>query len=152
ALSDCTVGIVGMGHIGTAVARRAAAGGMRILACDIRPAAELQLQEPATRVITRDALPPEHDFVTLHVDPTPENRYLLSRERLAAMRPSAVLINAARGPIVGESALAAALEGGRLAGAALDVFDVEPLPAASPLRVLPNVYLAPHNANSSPAA
>lgn len=152
ALSDCTVGIVGFGHIGTAVARRAAACGMRILACDIRSIAGRTAGDLGVGVVSLDTLLPESDFVTLHVDLRPENRGLMNRDRIGLMRPSAVLINTARGPLVDEDALVAALEGGRLAGAALDVFDVEPLPAASRLRALPNVYLAPHNGNSSPAA
>lgn len=152
ALSECTVGIVGFGHIGTAVARRAAACRMRILACDIRPLAEGAASDLGVSFVTLDELLGDSDFVTLHADLRPQNRRLMNSERIGLMRPSAVLINTARGPLVDEDALASALQAGRLAGAALDVFEVEPLPATSPLRAIDNVYLAPHNANSSPAA
>jgi D-3-phosphoglycerate dehydrogenase len=152
ALSECTLGIVGFGHIGTAVARRAAAFGMRILACDVRPLAGNGVADLGMRVVPLEQLLAESDFVTLHADLRPENRKLMNATRIGLMRPSAVLINTARGPLVDEGALASALKEGRLAGAALDVFEVEPLPATSALRELPNVYLAPHNSNSSPGA
>lgn len=152
ALSDCTLGIVGFGHIGTAVARRADAFHMRILACDIRPSAEDAARQLGVHVVSLETLLAGCDFVTLHADLRAENRHLINAQRLALMRPSAFLINTARGPLVDEAALTEALLAGRLAGAALDVFEIEPLPAGSVLRTLPNVYLAPHNANSSASA
>jgi D-3-phosphoglycerate dehydrogenase len=82
----------------------------------------------------------------------PTSLHLLDATRLSRVRPGAILINCARGPVIDETALIAALDRGRLGGAALDVFEIEPLPAASPLRGMDNVLLAPHNANSSPAA
>jgi D-3-phosphoglycerate dehydrogenase / 2-oxoglutarate reductase len=151
ALNDCTLGIVGLGHIGAAVARRAAAFRMRTLAFDVRPiddeASALGVQPASLEQVLA-----ESDFVSLHADLRADNRYLMNAARLAQMRPTAVLINTARGPLVDEAALASALRDGRLAGAALDVFEYEPLPAESALRTLPNLHLAPHNANSSPAA
>lgn len=152
ALSECTLGIVGLGNIGTAVARRAAAFRMRLLACDVRPLDRSSAGELGVGIVSLEQLLTESDFVTLHADLRPENRHLVNADRLGLMRPSAVLINTARGALVDEAALASALDAGRLAGAALDVFEVEPLPAASVLRRLSNVYLAPHNANSSLAA
>jgi phosphoglycerate dehydrogenase-like enzyme len=101
---------------------------------------------------TLDQVLADSDFVSLHADMRPGNRNLIDAGRLAGMRPGACLINTARGALVDEAALADALRHGRLAGAALDVFVDEPLPAASPLRTLSNVYLAPHNANASPRA
>jgi D-3-phosphoglycerate dehydrogenase len=92
------------------------------------------------------------DFVSTNCDLNPSSSHLICKETLDWMKPEAVLINTARGPIVDEQALVAALKSGRIAGAALDVFEVEPLPADSALRVMDNVLLAPHNSNSSPAA
>jgi D-3-phosphoglycerate dehydrogenase len=149
ALSECTLGIVGFGDIGSAVARRAVSFRMRVLASEIRPIAD---RPNGVIVTTLEALLAESDFVTLHADLRPENHHLIDAARLAMMRPAAVLINTARGPLIDEAALVDALAGGRLAGAALDVFEHEPLPAASPLRRFSNVYLSPHNANSSHAA
>jgi D-3-phosphoglycerate dehydrogenase len=152
ALSECTLGIVGLGNIGTAVARRAAPFGMRVLACDVRPLNGRAAETADVGVVPLEQLLADSDFVSLHADLRPENGHLMNAERLALMRPSAVLINTARGPLIDEAALVTALRSGRLAGAALDVFETEPLPGTSPLRALPNVHLAPHNANSSPAA
>ena len=152
ALSECTLGIVGFGSIGRAVARRAAAFGMRLLACDSHPSAINGAEEVGVDIVPFETLLAESDFVTVHADLRSENRRLLNAERIALMRPSAVLINTARGGLVDEPALVAALQEGRLGGAALDVFEEEPLPASSVLRNLPNVYLTPHNANSSRAA
>jgi D-3-phosphoglycerate dehydrogenase len=92
------------------------------------------------------------DFVSINCDLNPTSRHLINAQTLALMKPEAVLINAARGPIMDEKALIEALQAKRLAGAALDVFEVEPLPLDSPLLKMDNVMLAPHNANSSPAA
>lgn len=151
-LAESTLGIVGCGNIGRAVARRAAAFHMRILACEVHPMATAAAAELGVTPASLERVLAESDFVTLHADLRPENRHLINAGRLALMRPSAILINTARGPLVDEAALAAAIESGRIAGAALDVFEHEPLPASSPLRHLPNVHLAPHNANSSAAA
>jgi D-3-phosphoglycerate dehydrogenase len=152
ALSECTIGIVGFGNIGRAVARRAAAFGMRMLACDQHPSGISAAETPGVQIVPLETLLAESDFVSLHADLRPENRRLLNAERIALMPARAVLINTARGGLVDEAALVAALQEGRLAGAALDVFEEEPLPATSALRSLPNVYLTPHNANSSRAA
>jgi D-3-phosphoglycerate dehydrogenase len=152
ALSECTIGIVGLGNIGQAVARRAAAFRMRILACDIKPIDAAAAAIPDLTMTMLDDVLAGSDFVTLHADLRSANRHLIDARRLGLLRPSAVLINTARGPLVDENALVSALREGRLAGAGLDVFEQEPLPATSPLRAMPNVYLSPHNANSSAAA
>jgi D-3-phosphoglycerate dehydrogenase len=103
-------------------------------------------------MVPLETLLAESDFVTLHADLRPENRHLIDEERIGQMKSGAVLINTARGQLVDEMALTKALVDGRVAGAALDVFEHEPLPVDSPLRGLANVYLAPHNANASIAA
>lgn len=148
-LRECTLGIIGVGNCGKAVARRAVGFGMRALGHDRIDVAPEFLAENPIEMVTLDRLLAESDFVTLHTDLNPSSRYLMDDRTLALMKPTAYLINTSRGPVVREAALVRALEEGRLAGAALDVFEKEPLPADSPLRGLANVYLAPHNANSS---
>ena len=151
ALNELTLGIVGFGHIGKAVARRAAAFGMRVLAHDIRPIDD-DARLLGARVTALDDLLAWSACITLHADLRPENRHVIDAAALARLRPTALLVNTARGALVDEQALAAAIASGRIAGAALDVFEDEPLPASSPLRALDHVHLAPHNSNSSPAA
>lgn len=151
-LGECTLGVVGVGDIGRAVVRRARPFGMKVLGTDPRPVPASFVEETALRMMPLGALLAEADFVSLHCDLNPTSFRLIGRDELAAMKPTAYLINTARGPLVHESALARALGERRIAGAALDVFEVEPLPGDSPLRALDNCLLAPHNANSSPAA
>jgi phosphoglycerate dehydrogenase-like enzyme len=141
-LAGRTLGILGLGRHGRPVARIGVAFGMRVVAWDRgRPYAH---GEPAVDRLPLDDLLARSDVVSIHLKLSPESRGLLDGERLARMRPGAVLINTARGAIVDEDALVAALRSGQLAGAGLDVFATEPLPATSPLRGLPNVVLTPH--------
>lgn len=149
-LSERTLGVFGMGNIGRAVVRRARAFGMPVLWTDVVDAKPPEAADPGVRIVDRDVLIRESDFISLNCNYSPANRHMIGEREIASMRPTAVLINTARGPLVDERALAAALAEGRIAGAGLDVFEVEPLPADSPLRRLPNVLLAPHNANASP--
>ena len=151
-LSECWLGVVGVGAIGKAVIRRARAFGMRILGTDIVEIDHVFIKEIGIEMTTLDSLLTASDFVSLNCDLNPTSFHLINARTLAQMQPSAVLINTARGPIVEEPALVAALQAGQLAGAALDVYEHEPLPADSPLLKMDNVLLAPHNANSSPAA
>jgi D-3-phosphoglycerate dehydrogenase len=151
-LRECTLGIIGVGDIGSAVARRAAAFGMRMLGTDPRGIPPALAAETGLVPATFEQTLAEADFVTLHCDLNSTSWRMIDRRALSLMKPSAVLINTSRGPVVDEEALIAALQERRLAGAALDVFEHEPLPGSSPLRAMPNVLLAPHNANSSPAA
>jgi len=151
-LRECTLGVVGVGHIGRAVVRRACAFGMRVFGNDPAPVPAEFVGETGLRMVPLDVLLAEADFVTLHCDLNPTSFHLIGRDELALMRPTAYLINTARGPVVDEAELARALGERRIAGAALDVFEVEPLPKDSPLRALDGCLLAPHNANSGRAA
>jgi len=152
ALSECTLGVVGVGNIGKAVVRRARAFGMKILGNDIVEIAHVFLAETGVEMNSLEDLLRGADFVSLNCDLNPTSHHLMNAKTLAMMKPTAVLINTARGAVVDEPALVAALQKGQIAGAALDVFEAEPLPADSPLLKMDNVMLAPHNANSSPAA
>jgi D-3-phosphoglycerate dehydrogenase len=152
ALCECTLGVIGVGNIGKAVTRRARAFGMRVLGNDIVEIDHVFIAETGIQMTSLEALLAESDFVSVNCDLNPTSRHLITARTLALMRPTAVLINTARGPIVHEGALTAALGAGTIGGAALDVFEVEPLPADSPLKKMDNVMLAPHNSNSSPAA
>ncbi len=151
-LSECTLGVIGVGNIGKAVLRRACPFEMKLLGNDIQPIAPEFLAETGMEMTGLEDLMSRSDFISVNADLNPTSRHLINDNTLAKCRPGAVLINTARGPIVDEPALIRALQSGRLAGAALDVFEVEPLPMDSPLRKMDQVLLAPHNSNSSPSA
>ncbi len=151
-LSETTVGIIGTGNIGQAVARRIRAFGCRILVNDIVPVKPDFLIENHIEQVSLEQLLNESDFVTCHTDLNETSRHLINAKTLAMMKPTAYLINTSRGPVVDEVALAEALAAKKIAGAAMDVFETEPLPMDSPLRDMPNVYIAPHNCNFSPVA
>jgi D-3-phosphoglycerate dehydrogenase / 2-oxoglutarate reductase len=152
ALSECTLGVIGVGTIGKAVTRRASAFGMRVLGNDIVEIDPTFVSESRIEMTSLDELLAQSDFVSVNCDLNPTSRHLVNAVRLKRMKADGVLINTARGPIVDEKALIEVLQAKRLAGAALDVFENEPLAADSPLLKFDNVMLAPHNANSSPAA
>jgi phosphoglycerate dehydrogenase-like enzyme len=148
-LAGKTIGIIGFGHIGQEVAKRARAFDMRVLYHDcVRPDPSV---EPALGIEFRelDALLAESDIVSLHVPLTPHTRGLIGSRALALMKPTAVLVNTARGPIVDAAALASALQEGRLRAAAIDVFDAEPPRADDPLRQAPNCVFSPHVAGAT---
>lgn len=151
-LSECTLGVIGLGNIGKAVIRRARPFGMKLLGNDIIPIAPDFIVEHNVQMVSLPELLSASDFVSVNCDLNPTSYHLLNAETLAHLKPGAVIINTARGRIIDEPALVAALQSGRLGGAALDVFEIEPLPADSPLRSMDQVMLAPHNSNSSPAA
>jgi phosphoglycerate dehydrogenase-like enzyme len=138
-----TLGVVGLGGVGRQVARIAKAFGMQVLAWSPRLTDADAIGSGATRRELDDLLR-ESDVVSIHASLTPASRGLLDARRLSLMKPTAYLVNTARGPIVDEAALMAALSAHRIAGAGLDVFDREPLPADHPLTRLPNVVLTPH--------
>lgn len=147
---DATLVILGMGSIGSELARLAAGVGMRVIGIrrdPTRPAPGVD------RIVAPDRfveVAREADYVAVTAALTPTTRGMVSAEVLRALKPTAWVINIARGPIVDEAALAAALAEKRIGGAALDVFEIEPLPATSPLWTLDNAILTPHISNSSP--
>jgi (S)-sulfolactate dehydrogenase len=144
-LAGKVMGIIGLGNIGRLTARKSAALGMRVIAHDpALPAGAEAWRDVEAPPRSLDALLAESDVVSLHVPLTPETRGLLDARRLAQMKRDAFLINTARGGLVDEAALAAMLRAGRLGGAALDVFEKEPLPAGSPLVGAPRLLLTPH--------
>ncbi|HLH73813.1 MAG TPA: D-2-hydroxyacid dehydrogenase, partial [Chloroflexota bacterium] len=149
-LPDCTIGIVGLGGIGSAVAKRAAAFEMRVIAVDARRTDrpnEVSELWPASRL--HDLLG-QSDFVVICAPETPETRGMFGSAAFKAMRSSAYLINIGRGKIVQLDALVEALRAGELAGAGLDVFEIEPLPADHPLWGMENVVITPHVAGVGP--
>jgi D-3-phosphoglycerate dehydrogenase len=125
---------------------------MNLLGNDIQPIARDFLIENKVNSVPLDQLLAEADFVSVNCDLNPTSFHLINRETLGRMKPTAILINTARGPIVDEEALVEALEEKVIGGAAMDVFEHEPLPENSPLKKMDNVLLAPHNSNSSPSA
>lgn len=141
-----TVLIVGFGRIGTRSARRCLGLEMTVLVYDPYVAAETVRAAGCEPVADLDAALPSADFVTIHCPKTPETIGMFGASRLARMKPTAYLVNTARGGIIDEPALHAALVGGQIAGAGLDVFDLEPTPLDNPLLKLPNVIAAPHMA------
>ncbi|MEP7134744.1 MAG: NAD(P)-dependent oxidoreductase [Chloroflexota bacterium] len=151
-LSECTLGIIGIGNIGKAITRRAKAFGMEIYGNDIIEIDHVFVNETGIEMTNLEYLLSNSDFISINCDLNPTSHHLMNSDTFALMKPNAVLINTARGPIVDEKSLIAALQATRLAGAALDVFEHEPLPLESPLMKMDNVMLAPHNSNSSPAA
>lgn len=140
-----TLGIVGLGRIGKAVALRGKSFGMRLLASELIPDASF-LAQHGILLVPFDRLLAESDFLTLHVPLTPASRHLINRRSLALMKPTAFLINTARGGLVCEADLVEALRAGRLGGAALDVFEQEPPDSANSLFGLENLVLTPHTA------
>jgi len=144
-LAGKTLGLVGFGSIGRLTARLARALGMQTIAFDANIAADAAVwADESTACRTFDALLADADVVSLHVPLTPQTRNLVDAARIATMKRGAILVNTARGGVVDEAAAAAALRAGHLGGAALDVFDREPLSAGSPLAGCPNVILTPH--------
>ncbi|MEM1989764.1 MAG: glyoxylate reductase [Candidatus Bathyarchaeia archaeon] len=143
-----TLGIIGAGRIGSAVARRAKCFNMKILYYDVVRNLQME-QETGAKFVDLDTLLRESDFISIHVPLTKETYHLINSERLKLVKKTAYIINTARGPVIDEKALYEALKEGRLAGAALDVFEQEPTPIDNPLLKLDNVVVAPHIASAS---
>jgi D-3-phosphoglycerate dehydrogenase len=144
--------VIGVGFIGKTVLRRAQAFGMTLLGNDIIEISPDFIGETGVEMTSLDELLARSSFVSLNCTLNPTSFHLINASTLALMGPEAVLINTSRGSIVDEIALIAALQAGKIGGAALDVFEFEPLPSDSPLLRMDNVMLAPHNSNSSPTA
>ncbi len=152
ALSESTLGVIGVGNIGKAVLSRAYGFGMQLLGCDIIPVDPGFIRKFGIEMTSLEDLLSRAEYISVNCDLNPTSYHLINRETLSQMKSSAVVINTARGQVIDESALVVALQTGTIAGAALDVFEIEPVPSDSPLLSMENVMLAPHNANSSPAA
>lgn len=152
ALRNKVLGVIGVGNIGEAVIRRAKGFGMQVLGNDIKQISKDFIKETGTLMLTLDELLHEAYFISINCDLNPTSYHLIGRREFSLMKPAVYLINTARGPILDEEALIWALENKVIAGAALDVFEAEPLPEDSPLRKFENCLMSPHNANSSPEA
>jgi D-3-phosphoglycerate dehydrogenase len=142
-LDGHTLGVIGLGKLGTRVAQIAKAFGMKVIAWSQNLTPE-KCQEAGVQYAGKEDLLRQADFISIHVVLSPRTRGLLGAKELSLMKPTGYLINTSRGPIIDEAALLAALKERRIAGAGLDVFDTEPLPVDHPLRRLDNVVLTPH--------
>ncbi|HEY4919299.1 MAG TPA: D-2-hydroxyacid dehydrogenase family protein, partial [Xanthobacteraceae bacterium] len=142
-IQGMTLGVIGLGNLGRRAANVAKAFGMKVIAWSQNLTPE-KCQEAGVDYASKEHLLRNADIVTIHLQLSDRSRGLLGEKDLALMKPTAYLVNTSRGPIVDEKALISALTAGRLAGAGLDVFDVEPLPVDHPFRKLDNVVLTPH--------
>lgn len=142
-LKDRTLGVIGLGKLGSQVAKVGLAFGMRVIAWS-ENLTSARCKEVGVELVSKEALLSDADFVTIHLVLGERSLGLIGADELALMKPTAFLINTSRGPIIDETALVAALRSGSIAGAGLDVFATEPLPASHPLRTLPNTVLTPH--------
>ncbi len=152
ALNEKTLGVVGVGNTGKAVIRRAHAFGMRILGNDIETVDPDFVTQHGLEMTDLEDLLKQADYISLNCTLNPTSEFIMNSKTLELLKPDAVLMNAARGPLIREMDLVEVLEASRIKGAALDVFENEPLPKNSKLRSLPNLILSAHNANSSPLA
>ncbi len=139
-INDKTLGVVGAGHIGREVIKVAQALGMKILAYDVNAAGD----EPGIHFTSLEEVLSQSDYVSLHCPLMPQTRHIINKDTLALMKPTAFIINTARGPLIDEAALIEALKEGRIAGAGLDVQEVEPPAEDNPLYQMENVILTPH--------
>jgi D-3-phosphoglycerate dehydrogenase len=152
ALRECTLGVIGIGNIGKMLLRKAKAFDMTLIGNDIIEIDQAFINETGVEMTTLTDLMKRCDFISVNCDLNPTSYHLINKHTLSEVKTGAILINTARGPIVNELELIQSLQNGRLGGAALDVFEDEPLPHDSPLLKMDNVLLAPHNSNSSPEA
>jgi len=143
------LGVIGVGNIGRAIVRRAVVSGMSVVGYDVIPVPQSFIAETGLRILGLEDLLQASDFVSLNCNLTPANRHLIGRRELALVKPSVYIINTARGPLIDEAALVQVLREGKVAGAALDVFDQEPLPLDSPLRQFDNCVFGTHNSSNT---
>lgn len=149
ALHEATLGVIGVGNVGESVLRKASAFGMTLLGCDQKKIPTDLIIELNIGEVSLEELLKRSDYVSINCDLNPTSFHLMNDLTFSLMKSNAILINTARGPIVDEIALVAALENNIIKGAGLDVFEEEPLPLDSPLMKMDNVLIAPHNTNSS---
>ena len=152
ALNESTLGVIGVGKIGKAIVRRARSFDMRVVGTDLVEMPDEFVKGTGIEMLPIEDLLSEADFVSVNCDLNPTSQHLIGEGEFKKMKSSAVIINLARGPIIDEPTMISALQENEIAGAALDVYEDEPLPLDSPLRNMDNVLLAPHNSNSSPKA
>jgi D-3-phosphoglycerate dehydrogenase len=148
-LGGKTLGIVGTGSIGRRMIQLGRAIGMRVIAWTFRPSPE-RAAELGVDFVSLDDLVRQSDVISLHVRLTPQSRGLIGRQQFEAMKPGAILVNTSRGAVVDGNGMIEALSTGRLAGAGLDVYEMEPLPPDHPILRCHNVTLTPHNADQTP--
>lgn len=152
ALNECTLGVIGVGNIGKMVLRKAKAFDMTLLGNDIQEIDPDFIHETGVEMTSLSELMKRSDFISVNCDLNPTSNHLINNQTLSNVKEGAILINTARGPIVKQADLIQFLQNGKLGGAALDVFEDEPLAPDSPLLRMDQVLLAPHNSNSSPEA
>lgn len=148
-LAGRTLGVIGLGDIGQAVAKRAQVMGMRVLGVELQEERAQAGRDLGVEIVARSTLLADVDVVSLNCPLTPDNWHMIDADALASMRRGAWIINTARGPLIDEAALVSALASEQIAGAALDVFEVEPLPIGSPLRGFDSVILGSHNSSNT---
>lgn len=148
-LTGKTIGIIGTGNIGAEMARMCNSFGMNVIAYTFHPSDE-RAERLGVRYVSLDELLSSSDVVSIHTKLTSDSEHMIGKRELDLMRPGAILVNVARGPIVDENALVAALNSDRLGGVALDVFEEEPLPEGSPITKCEQVVLTPHIADMTP--
>jgi D-3-phosphoglycerate dehydrogenase len=151
-LRECTLGVIGVGNVGKQVVHRAIGFGIRVLGNDLVEMPPDFLSETKIEMVSKKELLRQADFVSINCTLNPTSLHLISDDEFTQMKSTVVIINTARGPIIDEQALVRALQEKQIGGAALDVFEIEPLPSDSPLLKMDNVMLAPHNSNGSPEA
>ena len=149
-LKEKSLGIIGVGHIGKVVAQKALALGMKVYGNDIREISRDFVKKTDIEMVNLNELLTNADFITLHCDLNNSSFHLIGENELKIMKPESVLINTSRGEVVDQPSLELALQHNEISGAALYVFEVEPLPEDNILRKIDNVYLSPHNSNGSP--
>lgn len=152
ALNESTLGVIGVGNCGKAVIRRAHAFGMNVLGNDIQDIDKHFLNHYDVKMVKLDTLLQQSDYISLNCDLNTSSHHIINKTTLNLMQRHAIVMNAARGPLINEKELAASLKNNLIGGAALDVFEHEPLSKESPLLTMNNILLSAHNANSSPKA
>lgn len=148
-LAGMTAGVIGLGSIGQAIAKRAAAFGMNVIGCDVAEIPKAALLSSGCRQVPLEDVLRQSDVLLLACNLTPENRHLINEGAFKLMKHGVFVVNVSRGQLIDEVALVAALAGGKVEGAGLDVFEVEPLPASSPLRKFDNCVFATHNGSNT---